>query len=376
MKLLHTSDWHLGINDNEISLYDDQIHFINEICNIIKEKNIDAVLLAGDIYHRSNPSNEAIALYSYAMTKICDETNTPILAITGNHDSAEKLINCAELLKSSGLYISGKASNKPYKVDFDDTEIFLLPWITQNKVKSIYPNEAENINSLTDAYSVMSKHIKDEFTEGKKHIIVSHAFMTQAETSTSDNAAEIGTAEQIALSVFDGFDYVALGHIHKPQNVGDNARYSGTPMAYSFGKEETQVKSVTIIDTATMQREIVLLNPLHKRCTITATLAEMLRGEYDDDIKNGYTNLVVTDSFVGTETISKLRTIFKNIVQISGKSYEGNGTITMTMAEFEKLQTSPEQIFERFYIEILKITPTDHQLDLFNKAMSETEDKA
>ena len=138
MKLLHTSDWHLGMTDCERSLLEDQRFFIDEICKIVEAEQIDAVLIAGDIYDRSVPSGEAIRLYDYAVTRICKDLHIPILMIAGNHDSAERLSNCSELLAASGLYVCGAIEREPQVVTFDDAEVFLLPWITEEKVKSIY----------------------------------------------------------------------------------------------------------------------------------------------------------------------------------------------------------------------------------------------
>lgn len=230
MKLLHTSDWHIGAMDSERSLVEDQKFFIDRICDIINEQNIDAVLIAGDIYDRSNPSAEAIKLYDYAMTRMCKELNVQVLCIAGNHDGADRLSSCSELLSESGLHILGSLKAEPKIVSFEDTDIYFLPWITEEKVKSLYPEEKENISSLDDAYRTAVSHMEKTFLKNKRHILIAHAFITNSETSTSDRAAEIGFAAQLPANIFEAFDYTALGHLHKPQNVNDKIRYSGTPI--------------------------------------------------------------------------------------------------------------------------------------------------
>ena len=314
MKLLHTSDWHLGALDGDRSLLVDQKFFIDGICDIATERSVDAVIIAGDVYDRSVSSAEAIKLYDYAMTRLCNELKKQVIIVAGNHDSAERLSSCHELLSAAGLHISGSLEREISKVSIGNADIYSLPWITEEKVKSVFPEHKEDIASLEDAYNVVTTHIKGGFVKGKKNIIVSHAFITDSETSTSDRAAVIGFATQVSASVFDGFDYVALGHIHKPQNVSGNVRYSGTPMPYSFGKEETQEKSITVIDTDDMSMEIAPLTLLHVRKTLSGTLDELLEFDCDEETRKGYLRLQVTDQYVGIETLSELRRIYPNLL--------------------------------------------------------------
>ena len=375
MIFLHTSDWHLGATEGEYDLLEDQYYFVDEICRIISERKVDAVLLAGDVYDRSVASAAAIRLYDYAMNRICREFNTKVLTIAGNHDSAERLSSCGQLLEKAGLYISGAAEQEPKVISFDDTEVFLLPWITEEKVRSLYPEERESIGSLTDAYRVVTSHMRDRFSPDKKHIVVSHAFITNSETSTSDRAAEIGFATQVSADVFDGFDYVALGHIHKPQNVSARIRYCGTPMPYSFGKEETQVKSVTLLDTETMAQEIIPLPLLHKRTTFTGTYEELLNLNCPEEEKIGYVRLNVTDTAIGLELLSKLKLVYPHPLVVSGKVYEGDETtITLTMEELEQMENDPRQVFKSFCREEMGEEATPHFVELFEKAVSRYEE--
>ena len=375
MIFLHTSDWHLGATEGEYDLLEDQYYFVDEICRIISEWQVDAVLLAGDVYDRSVASAAAIRLYDYAMNRICREFNTKVLTIAGNHESAERLSSCGQLLEKAGLYISGAAEREPKVVSFDDAEVFLLPWITEEKVRSLYPEERESIGSLTDAYRVVTSHMRDRFSPDKKHIVVSHAFITNSETSTSDRAAEIGFATQVSADVFDGFDYVALGHIHKPQDVSARIRYCGTPMPYSFGKEETQVKSVTLLDTETMAQEIIPLPLLHKRTTFTGTYEELLNLNCPEEEKNGYVRLNVTDTAIGLELLSKLKLVYPHPLVVSGKVYEGDETtITLTMEELEQMENDPRQVFKSFCREAMGEEATPHFVELFEKAVSRYEE--
>lgn len=376
MLFLHTSDWHLGATARVRELLEDQRFFIDEICEIVRKRHVDAVLLAGDVYDRAVASASAIELYDYAMDRLCRELETPVLMIAGNHDGAERLASCGSLLNRAGLYVLGAAKREPGVVSFPDAEVFLLPWITEEKVKSLYPQERENIQSLTDAYRVALNHMRERFADGKKHIVLSHAFVTDAEPSTSDRAAAIGTAAQVSAGVFEGFDYVALGHLHKPQNVSSFIRYSGTPMVYSFGKEETQEKSVTLLDTQTMTQEIVPLPQLHRWTTLSGTYETLLTQALPEETKNGYVQLIITDSAMGLEMLSRLGEKYPNILDHSGKTYDGDNTsITLTMEELERMESNPAEVFRSFCREEMQQEATEHFLELFQNAVAAAEEE-
>lgn len=374
MIFLHTSDWHLGAMGGERDLWDDQKYFIDAICGIVREKRVDAVLLAGDVYDRSVPAASAIGLYDYAMNRLCGELGVKVLTIAGNHDSAERLASCAGLLDKAGLYLQGAAQREPRVVEFADSQVFFLPWITEEKIKSLYPEERDDITDLTEAYRVAVNHMREKFIPGKHHLLLSHAFITNAETSTSDRAAEIGFATQVPASVFEGFDYVALGHIHKPQQVNPFIRYSGSPMAYSFGKEERQEKSVTLIDTASMTQQVLPLPLLHRWTTLTGDYEALLAGEYPAEIREGYVRLNVTDTAVGLDMLSRLRQVYPNVLVVAGKTYDGEDTtITLTMEQLEQMESDPAEVFKSFCREEMGQEATDHFLQLFAKAVEEAD---
>lgn len=374
MIFLHTSDWHLGATGGERDLWDDQKYFIDAICGIVREKRVDAVLLAGDVYDRSVPAASAIGLYDYAMNRLCGELGVKVLTIAGNHDSAERLASCAGLLDKAGLYLQGAVQREPRVVEFADSQVFFLPWMTEEKIKSLYPEERDGITDLTEAYRVAVNHMREKFIPGKHHLLLSHAFITNAETSTSDRAAEIGFATQVPASVFEGFDYVALGHIHKPQQVNPFIRYSGSPMAYSFGKEERQEKSVTLIDTAAMTQEVVPLPLLHRWTTLTDSYETLLAGAYPEEIREGYVRLNVTDTAVGLDMLSRLRQVYPNALVVAGKTYDGEDTtITLTMEQLEQMESDPAEVFKSFCREEMGQEATDHFLQLFAQAVEEAD---
>jgi DNA repair protein SbcD/Mre11 len=375
MKFLHTSDWHLGMTfRGGVSYREDQKFAINRICQIAVEEKVDGIFLAGDVFDKSIASQEALQLYDEIMTYICGTLHIPVYLIAGNHDGAERISQCNELLKKSGLYIAGALEEKPYVVNTGNVDIYLLPWISTDKVKSVFPEEGENIISMEDAYKLVLDKYRECFVPEHKNILISHAFIVNAETSISDRAAEVGHATMVGSYVFDGFDYVALGHLHGPQQINKHIRYSGTPMVYSFGKEEVQEKSVTIIDTDTWEQKVISLPQLHKRTTLTGTYDELMKADFEEDILHGYVRLDVTDSYVGLESLAAFREKYTNLLEVSSKSFEHDGDkITMTMEEFENADEAPESIFKRYCEDILEEAPSNHMLELFKNALEKYE---
>lgn len=378
MRFLHTSDWHLGMTyRGGISYIKDQQFMIDEICEIAKSKNIDGIFISGDVFDKSIAGCEAIKLYDNTMTRLCLDMNIPVYVIAGNHDGAERLSSCNKLLSKSGLHILGALEKEPAMVNAGDTDIYLLPWISTEKVRAIFPEESKNVETMEDAYRLVLDKYRESFDKNHKHILLSHAFITNADTSTSDRAAEIGHATMVSASVFEGFDYVALGHLHGPQQITNRIRYSGTPMIYSFGKEEKQEKSVTVIDTDTMEQTIIPLRMLHKRTTLSGTYDELMKADYDEDILNGYVRLEVTDSFVGLQAMADFRQKYVNLLEVSSKSLEReDAKITMTVEELEERQNNPKEIFKRYCEDILEELPDEHLQSMFDEVLKEYEKEA
>ena len=371
MRYLHTSDWHLGMTfRGGVSYALDQKYVIEKICRIAVDEKVDGILLAGDVFDKSIASAEALHVYDEAMTYICATLEIPVYVIAGNHDGAERISQCNELLKKSGLYIAGSLSDKPQMVNVGDVDIYLLPWISTDRVKATYPDKAGEINSMEDAYKVVLDKYRESFVKKHKSILVAHAFIVDAETSVSDRAAEVGKATMIGSHVFDGFDYVALGHLHGPQQINKKIRYSGSPMAYSFGREEKQEKSVTIVDTDSWEQKIIPIPQLHRRTTLTGAFEDLMKADYDDDIKDGYVRLEVTDSYVGMDSMAAFREKYRNLLEVTGKGFDrDDAKITMTIEEFENADTDPESVFTQYCKDILDEAPSEHLISLFKDAI-------
>ena len=370
MKLLHTSDWHLGITMRGASNYNqDQKYIIGEICKIASSESVDGIIIAGDVFDKNVASLEAIRLYDEVITDISSSLNIPVFIIAGNHDGSDRLSQLNRLLVNSGVYIAGSLEREPKMYNFGDTDIYMLPWISTDRVKTIYPEDAEKIESLEDAYRVVLDKIRDTFSPSHKKVLVSHSFTVNG----SDSDSVVGNAALINASVYDGFDYVALGHIHKPHNVTENVRYSGAPMAYSFGTEESQNKSVTIYDTNDGSKKEVILKPIRERHTIKDTLENILKADYPENILKGYVRLEVTDQFVGFETASNFKLKYENVLEYTCPNIESDsGKITMSIEDLELVKGDPEKVFKSYCSDILdNIELSDSFLSMFKEAVEE-----
>ena len=367
MRILHTSDWHLGMPLKLGTMIEDQRYFLDQLYSIIEEYDVDAVICAGDIYDSSVANAEAIELYSSAITKICKDLGKKMIVIAGNHDSGARLASGRELLEMTGMFVSGKIDKEIRPVSIGNADIYPIPFFNRDEVIAFFPEQKAEINSQEAAAKVLCDHIRENMDKSRVNIVVAHAFITSAELSDSDRAAQLGQATSVSKDVFEGFDYVALGHIHKPQAITDTIRYSGSPIKYSFGVEETQIKQVIIYDTESKEIIPVALSMLHDRKSISGTYSEI---RAMDSIENCYLKVTVSDRIASLELLSELREKFPDILELYGMSYEGSGEETsITIDELTKLDET--DIMMRFLEEQYHYTPNADQIDLY-KAVVES----
>ena len=368
MKLLHTSDWHFGMPLGTGSYADDQRYFLEQLYDLIAKEQVEAVLLSGDVYDSSVTNAEAIGLYNEAVTKICLELKCKMIVIAGNHDSAARLASCRELLKASGLYVSGRLDGilSPVLLDGGKVAVYSLPFFNRDEVIALFPDEKEAIRSQETAVMVVCDKIRENMDESRRNIVLSHALIVDSELSESDRSARVGFATAVSKDVFHGFDYVALGHIHKPQVISDTIRYSGSPLKYSFGNEEKQEKGVVLIDTDTMTQTFVPLMPKRDRKTLEGTLEELLARE---DVREDYLRLRVTDRYAGLELIAQLRERFPHLLEVYGMSItEGEELSSLSVEELQQLDET--DIMEKFMAENFSYNLTEAQKILFQDVLA------
>ncbi|MBQ2738173.1 MAG: exonuclease SbcCD subunit D [Clostridia bacterium] len=317
MKILHTSDLHIGKRVNEFSMLDDQRHILNEILGVVKDERPDALIIAGDVYDKSIPSAEAVTLFDKFLLEL-SALALPTFIISGNHDSPERLGFASELIGGCGIHIHGVYEGALGHFTLTDrygpVNFYTLPFVKPTHVRRYFP-EAD-IESYTDAVrtALDGCPVRDD----ERNILVTHQFVTGASRTESEECS-VGGTDNVDAEVFSRFDYVALGHIHRVQRAGgENIRYSGSPLKYSFS-EAGDKKSVTVIELfekgEISVREIGL-TPLTDMAEIRGEYNEVISKSFYEgkDFRDAYLRVTLTDETDIPDAISRLRTVYKNIM--------------------------------------------------------------
>ena len=350
MKLLHLSDLHLGKRVNEVSMLDDQAFILQQILGIIDEAQPDAVLIAGDVYDKSVPSAEAVTLFDDFLVKL-SKRKLPVLVISGNHDSPERLSFGSRLLDASGIHISPVYNGVIRPIVLHDAygpvSFWVLPFLKPAHVKRFFPED--DIESYTDACRAAVSHMDIDWSA--RNILLTHQFVTGAQTCESEELS-VGGTDNVDASIFDCFDYVALGHIHNPQNIGSNRiRYCGTPLKYSFSEAAHQ-KSVTLVilgKKGELHLELYPLRPKHDLREIRGSFAEVTdRTFYTNTPTDDYLHVILTDEDDVPEAVGKLRLIYPNLMKLS---YDNTRTREDNVidAASDVQRKTPLELFEELY---------------------------
>ena len=352
MKLIHLSDLHIGKRVNEISMIEDQEYILLQILQIIDDEKADAILIAGDVYDKSVPSAEAVVLFDDFLCRLA-KRHVPVLIISGNHDSQERLAFGNRLLELGGIHISpvydGTVQSVTLSDEHGDVVFWLLPFIKPAHVKRFYPDAG--IESYTDACRVAIEKMAVDVTQ--RNVLVTHQFVTGA-SFDPEGSEEIcvGGSDNVDASVFEGFDYVALGHIHGPQNIGSNRiRYSGTPLKYSLS-EAAHHMSVTVVNLGPkgeLELQLRPLMPKHDLRQIRGTFAELTdKTFYEETATDDYIYAALTDEEDVPEAIGKLRLIYPNLMHLK---YDNTRTRTNQVIDgAEDVQRkTPLELFGELY---------------------------
>ena len=350
MKFIHLSDLHLGKRVNEYQMLDDQAYILKKIINIIDDEVPDGVIIAGDIYDKSVPSAEAVGLFDDFLVRLA-KRKLEVFIISGNHDSPERIAFGSRIMDASGIHLSPVYDGKILPFSMQDehgtVDIYMLPFIKPAHVRMFCDEE---ISSYTDAinYVISNLDIKPK----NRNIIVTHQFVTGASRSESEEIS-IGGSDNVNADVFAPFDYVALGHIHSPQNCGsDHIRYCGTPLKYSFSEAKDH-KSVTVVELAEKGKvsyRTVELVPQHALVELKGTYAELtLKSFYEGSTwQEDYTHITLTDEEDIPDVIGKLRTIYHRLMKLD---YDNKRTrLNMEINSVTDVESkSPLELFSDFY---------------------------
>lgn len=375
MKLLHIADLHIGKRVNGLSMIEEQVHAIEQLVTIAREEEVTGVLIAGDVFDRPVPSREALETCERLFSAFC-EAGVEVFAIPGNHDAPQQLSFCSALLASSGLHIAkafdGHIDRFMLEHDGERACIHLLPFLRPTDVRMALPDAADSISSHDDA--VRAALSCDELAEEAANILVAHQFVTASGSAPEicdSEVVSVGGTDNVDVSAFDAYDYVALGHLHGAQSVGrPQIRYSGSPLKYSFS-EVNHEKSATVIRIEDGQIEIGtrLLEPLHDMREIRASYEELLSG-IDEGNPLDYMRVTLTDKSL-PDAMSKLRALYPNILRLDWEQL----TVPQSRAR-ERIagtkKADPLELFSMFYEQQAGTELTDDERAVVVACIEET----
>ena len=348
MKFIHTADLHLGKGVNGFSMLEDQRHILSTIGKIIGEQKPDALLIAGDIYDKAVPPEDAVQLFEEFLEDVSGK-GIEVFAISGNHDSAVRFSFGSELMKKSGIHFAhpfcGRSAPVELHDEFGEVCIYMLPFVRPASVRKYFPGKD------IDSYEMAVECCVDSMgvDVSKRNVLIAHQFVTGAQRSDSEEIS-VGGLDNISADVFDDFDYVALGHIHGPQKIGrESLRYSGTPLKYSFSEcsHKKSLSLVTMGQKGNISIEEISLPPLHDMRTLRGSFSAVcaMTGDFD---KNDYVGVTLTDEDEIPSVTEKLRNVFPNLMSV-----EYDNSRTRLNSQIENLEDvrgiSPLELFDMLY---------------------------
>lgn len=359
MKIIHTGDWHIGKIVNEFSMLEEQKNVLEQLISIVEKEKPNALVIAGDIYDRSIPPVEAVELVDEVFNKLLLELKVPILAIAGNHDSAERLSFASRILTNNGLHIVGVFDGKIHRVtlqdDYGPVNFYMLPYTDPRKVRHIF--EDNHISTHDDAMKKLIDNIGLALNSNERNIMITHGYITHLGEQTqyiseSERPLSIGGTDFVCSDYFSMFNYTALGHLHAPQKAGaDNIRYSGSLLKYSFS-EVNQKKGINIVELDQLgkaQTKHAPLIPRRDMRIVKGPIDELLKPEiYTSANTEDYIYAILTDRGELIDPISKLRSVYPNIMGLAKESCnqrEDNNTSATTGYKSK----SKLELFQEFY---------------------------
>ncbi len=374
MKILHTADWHIGKFLNGVSLIDEQYYALNEIINIAAEENVDAIIIAGDIYDRAVPPTEAVDLFNEVLTKLLLEKNMPVLCISGNHDSPTRLNFGTKILEKSNLFLHANLTKDLSPVILEDkfgkVAFSLIPFVDTAMIKNVF--EDIETNSLADSFKILVDAAREKIPAGVRSVAVVHQFVAGSRDDVIKSDSErifVGGSSNIPPIVFEGYDYVALGHLHAPQKIGrESVRYSGSPLKYSFD-EATQKKGVEIVELdaeGKVELKFIPIKPAHDVRIIEGSFDDVLNGPKSDD----YILVRLSDDLPVLNARDRLQRNFPNILAIERQFKESTlQGKTRSMDEVKRMSIS--ELFDDYYFYFHDSHLTEQQKSIVESCMTD-----
>lgn len=351
MKLIHLSDIHLGKRVNEFSMLEDQAHILKKILAVVDEEKPNGVLIAGDVYDKSVPSTEAVQLFDDFLVRLA-ERKLPVFIISGNHDSPERLSFANRLIDAAGIHLApvynGVVEPITLSDEYGPVNVYMLPFIKPAHVRGFFPDT--EITSYSDAVAAAIGRMNIDKTQ--RNVLITHQFVTGAQRSDSEELS-VGGTDNIGAEVFCDFDYVALGHIHGPQNMDSGRiRYCGSPLKYSFS-EAAQQKSVTVAELkekGALEIHTVPLIPRRDMVELKGSYQQLtLRESYENTTyQEDYTHITLTDEEDIPDAVAKLRAVYHNLMKLDYDNTRTRHSAAISGAENVETR-SPIDLFAEFY---------------------------
>ncbi len=354
MKFIHTADWHLGKLVHGVYMTENQREALNQFVEIVAEEKPDAVVIAGDLYDRSVPPTDAVDLLDEILFKINVELKTPVVAIAGNHDSAERLSFGSSWYKHSQFYLSGKLTNSFKPVQVNGVNFYLVPFAEPGVVRQLL--EDDSIHSHQDAMKALIGKMEEHLNPNEPNVLVGHAFVLGGQTSDSERVLSVGGSGCVGAELFEPFSYTALGHLHSPDAIKhDKVKYSGSLLKYSFS-EAKQNKSISIIEMdekGNFSHRYRSLNPTHDMRELEGHLEELLNPFfYEKQRLHDYLKITLLDDGALLDPINKLRQVYPNVLHLERKiditDLKKKQSFNITRNE----KKSELDLFEQFYTEM------------------------
>jgi exonuclease SbcD len=369
MKFIHTSDWHIGRQFHNVSLIEDQQHVLDQLINYVQEESVDAVVIAGDIYDRSIPPAAAVELLDKVLKHLTIDMKVPVILISGNHDSAERLRFGSTQLSQSGLHILGDLSKikEPVVVSTRGGEMafYGIPYHDPETIRNMFGASVKNYD---EAHTYLVESIKETISSKQANILISHCFIDGAQESDSERPLSIGGSDRVSYQPCIPFDYVALGHLHAPQHKGEeHIRYSGSILKYSFS-EQHQKKGVTLVELDRQGLNSVKhlpLKPLKNMRILEGEFSHLLEQGRIDPHHDDYLLIRLTDRHAILDPMARLREVYPNVLQLEKPGMLITGEQQM---DREKLKRGELEMFKDFFLQITGNEMSEEQ----DKAITET----
>lgn len=377
MKFLHLGDLHIGKTVNEFSMIDDQIYILNQIIETAVQRNADAIVIAGDVYDKKIPSEEAVRVFDDFLCRL-SELEIMTYIISGNHDSEERLNFGSSLFEAKGIYIAAKYDGELKKITYQDdygaVNLYLMPFLKASQVRRIYPESS--IETYDEAVRVVLEHTPMD--ETARNILVAHQFVAGKSADVVLAGSEglavktVGTVEQIGTDTFEKFDYVALGHIHSPQKLGqENIRYCGSPLKYSLSEvnNEKSMPLVTLEEKGALKVELIPLQPRRDMRHLTGKMEQLIKPENIVD-KDDYIYVTLTDEDIITDAMLTLQQYYPNTMKIDYKNSYTKEMEEITFTDITKEKSFSELISD-FYEMMYGCEISREELELMEQAARE-----